>query len=117
MRRDDLVHELLPVKAKTKDRDPQHHVSTDDQIVLTERIINRVERPLVVAAIDLHGKADVLPQGVEVDPAVDTLADDLSRWRRESSLVTKSSEVQLPQGLRPVADVHHGLGKEGDPRS
>ncbi len=75
----DLGHEGIRLQAETEHRDPQDHLPVERDVVLSQGVADRVEREGVVATVDLHDEADVLPGDIEVDAPTSCLAHHLTR--------------------------------------
>src|SRR5690606_16885591 len=73
----DLAHELRLVETQAEHRDPQHGATQEDELVLSQRIHDRVEPFEVMAAVDLDNEVEVVPVDVEVDPTIRQLSDHL----------------------------------------
>jgi len=75
---DDLVQEPVGRQAQSEQRDPQHHPPSQGDLVLARRIIDRMQRPGVVTAVDLDHQLDVPRLDVQVDPRTGTDAHRLA---------------------------------------
>ncbi|GEM_PF-6539467 len=103
----ELVHEAVRGKAQTGQRDPENDVTVEGHLVLSQRVVDRVEGQLMMAAVDLDHQPDAIPRQVEVDPPVGGPAHDLSGRLWQAAGAAQGSDVQLAKGVRAVADVLH----------
>src|SRR5579875_1170277 len=66
----DLLHEPVLGEAKSDNRDPQHALAGGYPIVLSQGIVDRVERERMMSTVDLDDQLHPVPGDVEINPAV-----------------------------------------------
>ena len=101
----DLGHERSRGQPQPEDRDAQHHLRREGDLVLAQGVVDRVEGQGVVPAVDLDDQPDVLPRDVEVDPPSRPGPHGLPGRRRQPGAPAHPGEVELAQRVGPVADV------------
>lgn len=99
-----LVHEGVSLQVETQHRNPQHGDATNDDVVLSQHVVERLGRLKVVASVDLHCATEVLELGVKVCRSSRELANGLPRGLRECTSTALCREIELTERMHTVGD-------------
>ena len=92
-----LAEKRFRCNAQTDDRYPQDAFTCDDTMVLSQRVVDRIERKRVVAAVNLDHEPHIVPTHIEIDPTLWSPANSLPRGGGQPDLPRHASEVELAE--------------------